>query len=83
MTGTSLCECTGLNVIGQHTFGFGLYLLGVTTMGAHHSVTSVTHAIIPWSWSRFSSAFNLSLHANRIDRGVLTQKGMAFSLNDI
>ena len=49
--------------------------LGVTTMGAHHSVTSVTGAIIPWSWSRFSSAFNLSLYANGIDRGVLTQKG--------
>ena len=43
---------------------------GVTTMGAHHSVGSVTGVMIPCSCNRSNSVFSLSQKANRIARGV-------------
>ena len=46
-------------------------------MGAHHSVASVSGAMICWDCSRSSSAFSLSRYAYGIDQGVFTQNGFA------
>ena len=47
----------------------------MTTIGAHHSVGSVTGEITPCSCNRSNSAFSLSRKANGIARGVWTQNG--------
>ena len=52
---------------------------GVMTIGAHHSVGSVTEEMTPWLCSKSSSALSLSQYANGTARGVLTQKGSALS----
>ena len=57
--------------------------LGVTTIGAHHSVGSVTGSMMPCVWSTISSALSLSRYANGTDRGVLMQKGLASSVSDM
>ena len=54
--------------------------LGVTTMGAHHSVGTVTGAMTPCSCSRSNSAFSLSRYANDIARGAWMQNGWASSV---
>ena len=59
------------------------FFFGVTTIGAHRSVASVTGAMIPWLVSRSISFFSLSLFAKGIERGVVTQKGRAFLPRDI
>ena len=56
---------------------------GVTTMGAHHSVTFVTGAIIFCLSNTSSSVLSLSCYMNGIIRGVPTQKGLAFSVSDM
>ena len=42
---------------------------GVTTIGAHHSVGSVTGSMMPCVWSTVSIALCLSWYANATDRG--------------
>ena len=51
-------------------------------IGAHHSVAAVTGAIMRWDSKRSSSAFNLSLHASGMDRGVLIQNGLTSSVRE-
>ena len=60
-----------------HILIFSVPFLGVTTIGAHHSVGSVMGAITPCSCNRSNSAFSLSRKANGIVRGVWTQNGWA------
>ena len=49
----------------------------MTTIDVHHSVGSVTRAVMPLLWSRSNSALSLSRYANGTDRGVSTQNGLA------
>ena len=58
-------------------------LLGVMTMGAHHSMASVTFSMIPCCSSNSNSDFNLSRYAKGMDLGVLTQKGTASSVSEM
>jgi len=53
------------------------FFLGVTTMGAHQSVTSVTGVMMFCACSRSSSAASLSQYANGMDLGVVMQNGFA------
>ena len=52
-------------------------------MVAHHLLTCVTGAIIPWSCSGCTFAFSLSLQVNEIDLDVLTQNSTAPSTKDM
>ena len=63
-----------------HILIFSVPFLGVTTIGAHHSVGAVTGAMMFCSCNRSSSALSLSRKAKGIVRGVLTQKGLASSV---
>ena len=54
--------------------------LGVTTMGAHHSVGTVTGVMTPCSCCRSNSAFSLSRYANGFARGAWMQNGWASSV---
>ena len=60
-----------------------VFFFRVTTIGAHHSVAAVTGAIMCWNSKRSSSAFNLSLYVNGIDRGVLTRNGLTSSVREM
>ena len=40
-------------------------------------------AMMPWAWSKSSSARSLSQYANGMDLGVLTQNGLALSTNNM
>ena len=60
-----------------------LSFLGVTTIGAHHSVTSFTGVMIPCSWSNSSSTFRFLWYADGTARGVFTQNGTASSITDM
>ena len=51
--------------------------LGVTTIGEHHSMVSLTGAMIPCSCESSSSTLSLSRKANGIVLGVLMQNGWA------
>ena len=64
-----------------HILILSVPFLGVITMGAHHSVGSVTGAMTPCSCNRSNSAFSLSRKANGIARGVCTQNGSALSVS--
>ena len=57
--------------------------LGVVTIGAHHSVGSVTGEMTPLLFRKSSSALSLSQYANGTARGGLTQNGWAFSVKDM
>ena len=60
-TDTVLVSQSGLGVTDQHTCEWNHYSsLGVTTMGAHQSVGSVTGAIMCCCSNNFSLAANLS-----------------------
>ena len=52
-------------------------------MDAHHSVTSVTGAMMFCCYRRSSSALSLSRKANGMERGVETQKGLASLVNEM
>ena len=56
---------------------------GVTTMGAHHSVASVTGAIIFCLSNTSSSVLSLSWYLNGILCGVPMQKGLASAKSDV
>ena len=60
-----------------HILILSVSFLGVTTMGAHHSVGSVTGVMIPSSCRRSNSALSLSQKAKGTARGVLTLNGWA------
>ena len=59
------------------------FFLGVTTIGAHHVVGSVTGATTFCDLRRSSLAYNLSRYANGMVRGVCMQKGLAFGVKQI
>ena len=63
-----------------HILIFSVPFLGVTTIGAHQSVGSVTGAMMFCSCIRSSSALSLSRKAKGIVRSVLMQKGLASSI---
>ena len=56
---------------------------GATTIGAHHSVGSVTGVMIPWSTRRSISCLSFSQYAKGIVRGVDTQNGLASFVRDM
>ena len=56
-----------------------LFFLGVTTMGAHQSVGSVTGAMICCCCNKSSSAANLSRYAKGMDLGEVMQNGLALA----
>ena len=64
-----------------HILIFSVPFLGVTTMGAHHSVGSVTGVMIPWSYRRPNSALSLSRKAKETACCVLTLNGWASSIS--
>ena len=59
------------------------FFLGVTTIGAHHSVASVISVTMFCLCNNSSSALSLSRYMNGIERGVFTQKGLALSVSEI
>ena len=64
-----------------HIWMLSVSFFGATTMGARHSVCSVTGVMIPCFWSRSSSALNFARYAYGTDRGVCTQNSLALSDN--
>ena len=65
-----------LGQVHAHSIRILSSFFGVTTIGAHHSVGSVTGAMMPWRVSRSISLFSLSLYANGTVWGVVTQRDM-------
>jgi len=64
----------------MHIRIFSVSLLGVTMIGAHHSVGSVMGVMIPCSNRRSSYALSLSRKVNETACGVLMQNGLASSV---
>ena len=54
-----------------------VFFFGVTTIGAHQTVASVTVAVTFCAINKSSSDFSFSQYAMGIDRGVLIQNGRA------
>ena len=59
------------------------FILGVTTIGAYHSVGSVTGAMIPCMMRRFMSFFSFSLYARETVLVVVMQNRLVLSVNDM
>ena len=60
-----------------------VFFFGVTTMGAHHAVASVTGVMTFCDSNKSSSDFSLSRYAIGMERGVLMQNGFASVVKDI
>ena len=66
--------------MSTHSLMSFVLFFAMTTIGTHHSIASVTGAIMSCCRSKSSSSRRLSRYTKEIERGTLTQNGSALSI---